>query len=368
MPSTETDKESHAQDNIDRKDTEVNSSSASTASLVDVTVIESPEQLKESMVSEHKPVQAVNEKNEDEDVVKADTNTLSLLEQETPHCSPDEFTCNILKKQKITNLEEQEDNTEKAGSLLTGTSEDEQINAAEKIDQNHLMLETGSTQEVKAKAQGSRSRDDEKQQMAETVPLKTEKLEMTEFQKSIPEKVDSTERKNVSQLQQGTITRNSDAVGDNPELSEVKPEEEAPHWEEKGEHEETTLASMPRDASPHDLLQTSKKDISWVTDDFLPETETSVTQEEVKDVETEKAQNEEPITDEEGEGDEDKRKESAYESPVKVEAPTDIDVKAAQKKSHNILSGVGSKVKQSIKKVKKAITGKSSHPKPSSPK
>lgn len=66
MPSLETDKECHAQENIDRKDTEVNSSSASTASLVDVTVIESAEQLKESIVSEDKPVQAVKEKNEDD--------------------------------------------------------------------------------------------------------------------------------------------------------------------------------------------------------------------------------------------------------------------------------------------------------------
>lgn len=37
------------------------------------------------------------------------------------------------------------------------------------------------------------------------------------------------------------------------------------------------------------------------------------------------------------------------------------------KKSHNILSGVGSKVKHSISKMKKAITGKSSHSKESKP-
>ncbi|KAK7395724.1 hypothetical protein VNO78_16291 [Psophocarpus tetragonolobus] len=43
----------------------------------------------------------------------------------------------------------------------------------------------------------------------------------------------------------------------------------------------------------------------------------------------------------------------------------DTDTKVSQKKSHGILSGVGSKVKHSISKVKKAITGKSSHPKTS---
>lgn len=45
-----------------------------------------------------------------------------------------------------------------------------------------------------------------------------------------------------------------------------------------------------------------------------------------------------------------------------------IEVKSSHKKSHGILSGVGSKVKLSISKVKKAITGKSSQPKTQSPK
>ncbi|XP_054800169.1 uncharacterized protein LOC129304505 [Prosopis cineraria] len=44
------------------------------------------------------------------------------------------------------------------------------------------------------------------------------------------------------------------------------------------------------------------------------------------------------------------------------------EARVKHKKSHNILSGVGSKVKHSISKVKKAITGKSSHPKTTSPK
>lgn len=58
---------------------------------------------------------------------------------------------------------------------------------------------------------------------------------------------------------------------------------------------------------------------------------------------------------------------SCSDAPVMVEASKDIEVKA-HKKSHNILSGVGSKVKHSIAKVKKAITGKHSPPKSSSPK
>lgn len=57
------------------------------------------------------------------------------------------------------------------------------------------------------------------------------------------------------------------------------------------------------------------------------------------------------------------------DAPVIVEASRDIiDVKVGHKKSHNILSGVGSKVKHSISKVKKVITGKSSHSKQSNKK
>jgi len=41
----------------------------------------------------------------------------------------------------------------------------------------------------------------------------------------------------------------------------------------------------------------------------------------------------------------------------------DTSTKVLHKKSHGILSGVGSKVKHSISKVKKVITGKSSRPK-----
>lgn len=72
----------------------------------------------------------------------------------------------------------------------------------------------------------------------------------------------------------------------------------------------------------------------------------------------------------EGGGDEDSKIEpmSLFGDSVMVEASREGNVKVAHKKSHNILSGVGSKVKHSISRVKKAITGKSSHPKTPSPK
>lgn len=43
------------------------------------------------------------------------------------------------------------------------------------------------------------------------------------------------------------------------------------------------------------------------------------------------------------------------EMPITSEAIREMELKATQKKSHNILSGVGSKVKHSISKMKKAI-------------
>uniref|UniRef100_A0A0A9DJY3 Uncharacterized protein n=1 Tax=Arundo donax TaxID=35708 RepID=A0A0A9DJY3_ARUDO len=57
---------------------------------------------------------------------------------------------------------------------------------------------------------------------------------------------------------------------------------------------------------------------------------------------------------------------SSIDEAVKTEAPG-AGQKAAHKK-HNLLSGVGSKVKHQLAKVKKAIVGKPGHTKPESPK
>ncbi|KAI3922901.1 hypothetical protein MKW98_007032 [Papaver atlanticum] len=59
--------------------------------------------------------------------------------------------------------------------------------------------------------------------------------------------------------------------------------------------------------------------------------------------------------------DEHVKEDSGSDAPVMVEASADVDVKPSHKKSHNILSGVGSKVKHSIAKVKKVIGKSSSH-------
>ncbi|KAM3713510.1 hypothetical protein ACJW31_01G261600 [Castanea mollissima] len=113
------------------------------------------------------------------------------------------------------------------------------------------------------------------------------------------------------------------------------------------------------------LMHRSKKENLQVTKDLTKEREQVPSKEEMQNQEAETTVDE-TKTDEE-EGDEHKRTDPGYDAPVMVEAAKDIDVKVVHKK-HNILSGVGSKVKHSLSKVKKAITGKSSHPKTTSPK
>nr|XP_028963552.1 putative surface protein SACOL0050 isoform X2 [Malus domestica] len=81
-----------------------------------------------------------------------------------------------------------------------------------------------------------------------------------------------------------------------------------------------------------------------------------------EDEEEEHENSEQVKTDEEKGENEHKNLEAGYESPIMVEASRDADVNVkvvSHKKSNNILSGI----KHSMSKVKKAIIGKSSHPK-----
>ncbi|CAN6708885.1 unnamed protein product [Malus baccata var. baccata] len=96
-------------------------------------------------------------------------------------------------------------------------------------------------------------------------------------------------------------------------------------------------------------------------------TTTSKEQQIEEDEEEEHENSEEVKTDEEKGENEHKNGEPGYDSPIMVEASRDADVNVkvvSHKKSNNILSGI----KHSISKVKKAITGKSSHSKTKSEK
>ncbi|KAJ6965699.1 titin [Populus alba x Populus x berolinensis] len=189
------------------------------------------------------------------------------------------------------------------------------------------------------------------------IPIEAEPQETTERKKDAPQVllqepiVEATQGAGVGESEPGKATGIADAQG-----FEHKAERSIDEENIRGNDE-----SMSAKTSLFDMMQSSTRE-RQVGGDLTEETR----------VEGEKAKSDEEKEDEEEEeeeGEEHKKTDSGSDAPVMVEASRDIvDVKVASKKHYNILSGVGSKVKNSISKVKKAITGKSSHPKQHSPK
>lgn len=125
----------------------------------------------------------------------------------------------------------------------------------------------------------------------------------------------------------------------------------------KGEKEaQTALISLS------ELMQDSKEVTKPDAENLSEETEEPKRS---KDTDNEKARTDEEKGDdeEEHEGEEEHEESEHPDAPILVQSSKDIDAKASRKKSHGLFSGVGSKVKHSISKVKKAITGKSTHSK-----
>ncbi|XP_061973263.1 uncharacterized protein LOC133695320 isoform X4 [Populus nigra] len=189
------------------------------------------------------------------------------------------------------------------------------------------------------------------------IPIEAEPQETTERKKDAPQVllqepiVEATQGAGVGESEPGKATGIVDAQG-----FEHKAERSIDEENIRGNDE-----SMSAKTSLFDMMQSSTRE-RQVGGDLTEETR----------VEGEKAKSDEEKEEEEEEeeeGEEHKKTDSGSDAPVMVEASRDIvDVKVASKKHYNILSGVGSKVKNSISKVKKAITGKSSHPKQHSPK
>ncbi|XVF57998.1 hypothetical protein PTKIN_Ptkin07bG0027300 [Pterospermum kingtungense] len=163
-------------------------------------------------------------------------------------------------------------------------------------------------------------------------------------------------------------------TSDKAELGDLEPgsaqeicsEAVVDHGEEK-KTDKSGVGIIQKPASPSDLLQRSPREKMLVSEHVIEEKELTVSKEEPQVDEADTIQDNEAKTDEEKDGeerDDHSKTDSGLDAPVMVEAPRDTDTKP-HKKSHNILSGVGSKVKHSISKVKKAITGKYSHSKES---
>ncbi|CAA3014158.1 Hypothetical predicted protein [Olea europaea subsp. europaea] len=178
----------------------------------------------------------------------------------------------------------------------------------------------------------------------------------------------TVDNKYMTQLQQDTAEI-FQAEGKIPTPSELEQEErtadETIESTKKSVSTEIAKASLPY------ILQGSLKESSEMADHRTEGREPTVQKEELKAEKTEEAEDKEEKCDEEKDSHEESREQKgsdlSFEAPVPVDAG-DVHTKVSHKKSHNILSGVGSKVKHSIAKVKKAITGKSSQPKPPSPK
>ncbi|KAJ6845423.1 uncharacterized protein M6B38_286870 [Iris pallida] len=127
--------------------------------------------------------------------------------------------------------------------------------------------------------------------------------------------------------------------------------------QEKNKSGEITYLSGPEDVEQSNFAVKCKDEILEVTENLLEDR--SLSSDEKEAVETKETQvYEDKLEDEK----EHKTEESVQDERIVGEA-RDAELKPAHKKSHNILSGVGSKVKHSLAKVKKAITGKSSHSK-----
>lgn len=152
---------------------------------------------------------------------------------------------------------------------------------------------------------------------------------------------------------ENAMTKDTSAGEEKAETKPNKAESEVERLEDSTE----TMTSLS------DLLQKSIKETSEEAKHESEQEEPISREEETQTKESETTEVGEAKTDEEEEGDESKKADSGSDGPVIVEISRDMENKVVHKKSHGILSGVGSKVKHSISKVKKAITGKSSHPK-----
>ncbi|KAJ8750012.1 hypothetical protein K2173_013927 [Erythroxylum novogranatense] len=173
----------------------------------------------------------------------------------------------------------------------------------------------------------------------------------------------STGKVGAPQVQQGLIVETIQNVeGGNLQPENVRMVDAVIKGPEEGKMDDKTEKSIAETVaedsgkvSLFDIMARSKRE-GQISENL------TTGNEEVK-AETEKPKSE----DEEEEGGEQEKADSGPAAPVMVEATKGMEVKVEHKKSHSILAGVGSKVKHSISKVKKAIIGKSSHPKQHSP-
>ncbi|KAB5521061.1 hypothetical protein DKX38_025380 [Salix brachista] len=306
------------------------------------------------------------------DLVAGENQNKKTIETEVVH---DELTNEELAKQDKQQFKEEKEDTENCKPINLGeetTKESHQIYdlKAEKSHEDKMENEIQNEEEFGAEISEKESLQDPAEANETTqdihqgerdsdstsekpVPVEAETQETTERKKDVPQGllqepiVESTQGAEVGESEPGKATGIVDAQG-------FEPRAEIDEKNVRGNDE-----SMSANISLFDMMQNSTRELQ-VKGDLTEEKESN---------EETRFEGEKTKSDEEKEDEEEGEEHKTTDSPVMVEASRDtVDVKVASKKHHNILSGVGSKVKQSISKVKKAITGKSSHPKQHSPK
>ncbi|KAK4847209.1 hypothetical protein QYF36_027038 [Acer negundo] len=298
-----------------------------------------------------------------------DPEQVSVVNEIIKESFPNEFEAKDTKDVaiKLAPINQGEETNFGSGKTETTTPRDDELG-----------IETSQKESIKGSVNGSNLIEDI-QELENNSCATTEKQIPTEADLiGTPKTIVSTGKEGAPSVLQEGITEVGDfepghASGTHLEAKGIKHEEGKTTGDSEEETIEETAKIDTAKNSLSALLQTSKKETPQVAEHVTKERELTASPEELQTEEAENIQIREAKTgeekDEEEEGEEHKKTDLTSDALVVVDVPRDMDVKVAHKKSHGILSNVGSKVKHSISKVKKAITGKSSHhPKPVSPK
>lgn len=275
---------------------------------------------------------------------------------------------------------EKEEKTENIPSAQVGCEQEEKTRDEwEEITEHFTSLEFVKVSEKEIATDNMVSNVTKQIQEQAAYPLLA--LERVETEPTGSTDVNGTPKDSVTPLAQlGAMAKSNQHMQGKCKTSETEEDQEN-YKNEKGVEcdlkeapEESRSRETQAKAALPDLLHESVKATSKMEESFAEEKAVMINKEDLQAHKTEESEDEEEITDKEKDNDKDEegsqqtREESCSEGPVIVEVSRDADIRVPHKKHQNILSGVGSKVKHSIAKVKKAITGKSSQSKPPSPK
>ncbi|XP_073038839.1 LOW QUALITY PROTEIN: uncharacterized protein [Primulina eburnea] len=239
-------------------------------------------------------------------------------------------------------------------NILQGSTTDAALRATDEETPEQYGLDEASLKEIE---RGPASTTDK------LIVLRADQIDNANFDSSLGSN-------KIPVLQHGDSSESSQTEGEKQKTSE--PEKGQKH----GNEETSKLMEMSESTemdklSLSGLLQEPMKDVLKVVDHSIDKKEPTTKEEELLAEKSAEVEQVEVKTDKEKDSKEEPGEnqisELSSDAPAMVGA-ADKDVEVTHKKSHNILSGIGSKVKHSISKVKKAITHKSSHPKSASPK